>query len=138
MKFSINKNTLQKNLVEHSKVVPLRTTLPILSCAVFTIKKNSLTIKTSDLEQTIISESLVEDQKDGSVALPLSKLLEIVSVLPEESIRFSMNEDYLVEINNNQGTYKITGRSVEEFPETSDFQKKNNPHNKRRVVVGHY
>ena len=55
MKFSVNKNILQKHLTEHSKVVPLRTTLPVLSCAVFSVKEQKLTIKTSDLEQTIIS-----------------------------------------------------------------------------------
>ena len=39
MKFSIDKKTLQTLLTEHNKVVPLRTTLPILGCAFFEIKK---------------------------------------------------------------------------------------------------
>ena len=98
--------------------------MPILSCAVFSIIKNKLTIKTSDLEQTIVSESKISDERNGSVALPLNKLLEIVSALPDEKVRFSVNEDYLVEINNNQGTYKITGRSSDEFPETPAVNQK--------------
>ena len=32
MNFSIDKKELQEALIEHSKVVPIRSTLPILSC----------------------------------------------------------------------------------------------------------
>ena len=61
MNFSIQKNKLQKALNEHSKVVPIRTTLPILSCAEFLVTKNILTITTTDLDQTIISSIKIED-----------------------------------------------------------------------------
>ena len=124
MKFSINKNILQSTLQEHSKVIPIRTTLPILSCAVLTIKEKNLTIKTSDLEQTIVSKTEIEKGTPGDVALPLNKLLEIVSALPDEEVCFSMNEDLLVEINNTRGTYKITGRDHADFPETPKVNKK--------------
>ena len=42
MKFSINKNTLQTTLQLLSKAVPTRSTLPIISCALFTHKNNNL------------------------------------------------------------------------------------------------
>ena len=42
MNFSINKKELQEALVEHCKVVPIRSTLPILSCALFSLNKNGL------------------------------------------------------------------------------------------------
>ena len=124
MKFSINKKNLYNSLIEHNKVVPLRTTLPILSCVVLIVKKESLTLKSSDLEQTIISNQKIKTEKEGSVALPISKLLEIVSVLKDETIKFSCNEDFLVEINSNQGVYKITGKTSEDFPETPSPQVK--------------
>lgn len=119
MNFSINKNTLQNLLIEHHKVVPIRTTLPVLSTAFLNIKKNILTIKTTDLEQTITSETEIEDEKEGSACIPMGKLHEIVSAMPDDKISFSINEDFLVELNNKQGAYKITGRSPEEFPEDS-------------------
>jgi len=119
LKFSIDKNTIQNLLVEHHKVIPVRTTLPILSTAFLKIKKNILTIKTTDLEQTIVSETTIKEEQNGSVCIPMGKLHEIVLAMPEDKINFSVNEDFLVEINNKQGTYKITGRSTEEFPEES-------------------
>ena len=54
----------------------------------------------------------------------MSKLTEIVSALNNEEIKIAVNEDLLVEINSNQGTYKITGRNTEEFPESAETQTK--------------
>ena len=117
MKFSIQKESLLNLLTEHNKVVPLRTTLPILSCAFVEVEKNNLLIKTTNLDQTIISTTKIKDEEKGTVAIPMNKLLEIVSALPNEEIKIISNEDFLIEINSNQGTYKITGKSSEEFPE---------------------
>ena len=117
MKFSINKNQLQNLLLEHQKVVPLRTTLPVLSCAFFSVSEKKLTIKTTDLEQTIVSKTNITNEENGSVCVLMSKLTEIVSALNNEEIKITVNEDLLVEINSNQGTYKITGRNTEEFRE---------------------
>ncbi len=103
--------------MEHQKVVPIRTTLPVLSCVFLKISKQTLTIKTTDLEQSIVSNTPVKDEKEGLFCAPMSKLCEIVSALPNEEIRITTNEDFLLEINSNQGVYKITGRDPEEFPE---------------------
>ena len=124
MNFSINKNKLQELLLEHQKVVPLRTTLPVLSCAFLSVSEKTLTVKTTDLEQTIISKTEIEKEESGSVCVLMSKLSEIVSALPNEEIKINVNEDLLLEINSNQGTYKITGRSSDEFPESPAPQTK--------------
>ena len=123
MKFSIQKNTLQKLLNEHNKVIPIRTTLPVLSCALFEIKKNMLLIRTTDLYQTIISSTTIKDESTGSIAIPMYKLNEIIQALPEGEIKINTNEDFLIEISNNQGSYKITGRDSQEFPEKTETTK---------------
>jgi len=124
LNFSINKKNLYEALVEHNKVVPMRTTLPVLSCVVFVVKKNNLILKTSDLEQTIISNQKIEVGEEGSIAIPISKLLEIVSILKDEGLKFSANKEGLIEINSSQGVYKITGKNPEDFPETPSPQTK--------------
>ena len=70
-------------MVEHCKVVPIRSTLPILSCSLFSLNKNGLKIKTTDLEQTIISQQKTKGDEKGSFAVPISKLLEIVTALTD-------------------------------------------------------
>ena len=126
MKFLINKDKLQKLLLEHQKVVPIRTTLPVLASAYFKTEKSSLIIKTTDLEQTIISKTKVKVEKEGSVCIPMLKLCEIVTALPNEEIKTSVNEDLLIEINSIQGTYKITGRDANEFPENPPVSQEEN------------
>ena len=111
-------------MIEHNKVVPIRTTLPVLSNAFFSIKENTLLIKTTNLDQTIISTTSIKDEEGGSVAVPMNKLLEIVSALPNEEIKIVTNEDFLIEINSKQGTYKITGRGADEFPEKDKTETK--------------
>ena len=119
MNFSIQKNKLQKALNEHSKVVPIRTTLPILSCAEFLVTKNILTITTTDLDQTIISSIEIDDEQDGKVAIPMIKLVDIITALQDEKIKITSTEDNVVEINSHQGVYRITGKNAEDFPETT-------------------
>ena len=126
MNFSINKDNLQNLLAEHQKVVPIRTTLPVLSCAYFEVKNNKLIIKTTDLEQTIVSINKIKNEGEGQVCIPMIKLCEIVVALPNEEIKITTNEDHLIEINSNQGTFKITGREASEFPETTEGEKEDN------------
>jgi len=116
--FSIDKKELQEALVEHCKVVPIRSTLPILNCALFSLHETGIRIKTTDLEQTIISQQKSTGDQEGSFAVPINKLLEIVTALTDKEITFSINEDFLIEINSKQGVYKITGKTPEDFPET--------------------
>ena len=123
MNFSIDKKELQEALIEHCKVVPIRSTLPILSCALFSLHKTGLRIKTTDLEQTIISQQKIKGDTEGSFAAPINKLLEIVTALTDKEISFLTNEDFLIEISNTQGTYKITGRDSQEFPEKTETTK---------------
>tara|TARA_Y100000590_G_scaffold163159_1_gene187025 strand:- start:2992 stop:4107 length:1116 start_codon:yes stop_codon:yes gene_type:complete len=126
LKFSIQKQDLQKTLTEHLKVVPLRTTLPVLTCALFEVKKQTLKIKTTDLDQTIISKLNITNGEEGSVAIPIGKLTEIINAMPNEETRFEITEENLVEINNNQGAYKITGRNKDEFPEKNEEETQQN------------
>ena len=116
MKFNTTKNNLLKALIEASKVVPTRTTLPILSCALFEAKNEEVSIKTTDLEQTIIIKTEAKVLEPGTTAVPINKLIEIVSALKDTTVDFESKETE-VKINSDNGVYKITGRDFTEYPE---------------------
>ena len=116
MKFSIKRSTLLNALQLLSKAIPTRSTLPIISCALFTQKSEKLNIRTTDLEISISIDCDVENFTEGSVAIPLNKLLEITSAMSEEKIDFSISDIGKVNINCQQGQYTIMGQSHEEFP----------------------
>ena len=116
MKFTINKISLLKTLQPLSKAIPIRSTLPILGCALFTQKNNKLNIRTTDLEISISIDCVVENGEDGSIAIPLNKLLEITSAIPEGNIDFLISDIGKVNIECKQGQYTIMGQPHEEFP----------------------
>jgi len=116
MKFNTTKNNLIKALLENSKVVPARTTLPILSCVLIEAKNNKLTTKTTDLEQTMLVEVEGKIIEEGSAAVPIGKFIEIVSALKETTVEVETKEQEM-EINSDNGIYKITGKDFAEYPD---------------------
>ena len=89
MKFTVNKNTLQDSLIHISKVVPTRSTMPILSCALFSVSSNRLIIKATNLDTYISSEIEISSGEDGSLCIPVMKLNEILSALPDCDVNFN-------------------------------------------------
>ena len=118
MKFSTTKEALFSALNETNKVIPIRTTLPVLSCVLLKAEKEELTIIATDLEQTIVSKIKTKTTQEGQIALPNHRFLEIVAALPSGEITIEAKEDLEVEINSIHGTYKIIGKEPTEYPET--------------------
>ena len=79
MKNSTSKSELQRALQKLSKATPTRSTIPILSCVLIESTEEGTTLRSTDLEITIITsiESSIEDP--GSAAIPLQPLSEITS-----------------------------------------------------------
>ena len=116
MKFSIERKSLLNILQLLSKAVPTRSTLPIIGCALFTQKNKNLIMRTTNLETSIQIEHNVENEEEGSIAIPLNKLLEITNAMSEGLINFYVSDIGKVNIDSNQGQYTIMGKSQEEFP----------------------
>ena len=116
MKFSINKNRLLKRLQLLSKTIPSRSTLPIISSALFTTKDNQLSMRATDLEISINIKCEITDGEKGCIAIPLGKLLEITSAMPESNIDFNVSDIGKMNIFCNSGRYTIMGQSSDEFP----------------------
>jgi len=116
MKFTIDKNSLQDSLIHVSKIVPIRSTMPILNCALFSVASNTLLIKTTNLNTYISSEINLDSGEDGTTCIPVIKLTEILTAMPECKLNFSVSSNGKITINNNIGNYTIMSQSSEEFP----------------------
>ena len=116
MKFTLDKSALLKNLQLLSKAIPQRSTLPIISSALFIVKDEILSLRATDLEISISLKYKIEGGEDGCVAIPLGKLLEITSAMPEKNIDFSVSDIGKMNISCNSGRYTIMGQPSEEFP----------------------
>ena len=122
MKFSVFKKDLIEVLSFSSKAVPVRTTLPILSCAFFDIKKNIVNIRTTDLEVHVSSKIEGTSDFEGQICISINKVLEIASVLSDDRINFEILKTNKIKINSMHGEYSIMGNETSEFPSKPNIE----------------
>ena len=116
MKIKINRNILLETLQKLSKAAPTRSTIPILNSFLFLTETNSLQIRATDLEITLISTISAEIQETGSIAIPQKTLIDITSALPETEMIIEVEENNNIIIKTKEGNYNISGTSSEEYP----------------------
>ncbi len=116
MKISTSKTELQAALQKLSKAVPNRSTLPILSFALFQVDDENTIIRSTDLEITIVTKLPATIKETGSAAIPLQPLLEITNEINDDRITLSVNQQHKIELKTDNGIYDLMGKAPEEFP----------------------
>ena len=117
MYFEINNDVLLDSLKVLNRVVPTRSTLPILSSVLFSSDGEKLTLRASDLEVSLEASLPAKIKETFNIAVPISKILNICSSLKNETLTFDINNNK-IQIKSDYGEYNIMGQSSEEFPET--------------------
>lgn len=117
MKFIVSSSYLLKQLSAINGVITTNPVVPILENFLFEISDGNLTVTASDLQTSMITELQVEAKEDGSIAIPAKILLETLKNLPEQPVTFSIdNNTYSIEINSDNGRYKLAGENATDFP----------------------
>ncbi len=114
MKVSVKKEDLLKSLKKVQGISEKRTTMPILNNILFEAKEK-ITIKATNLDNSIISkcEGVIDEQ--GSICIPSKKFFEIVKNLPEDNINISKDEKNII-IKSGKSSFKLFSQPVEDFP----------------------
>ena len=117
MNFIVSSSYLLKNLNAINGVITSNPVVPILDNVLFEIENGNLLITASDLQTSVMVEIQVESKKDGSAAIPAKILIDTLKNLPEQPITFSIDdENYNIEINSDNGRYKLAGENATDFP----------------------
>jgi DNA polymerase-3 subunit beta len=83
----------------------------------FEISKKELTISASDLETAMTTRMAIEAKDEGTIAIPAKMLLDILKVLPDQPLTFTIDpKTFGIEIASDFGKYKLTGANGDEFP----------------------
>jgi len=122
MKFIVSSQTLLKNLQTLLGVVNTTNTLPILDNFLFQINKNSLKVTSSDLETTMSTVIEIESDSSGEIAVPAKLLVEALKNFAEQPLTFSTQKESVLEINANDGKYRISFVPAEEFPKPIEIK----------------
>ena len=117
MKFIVSSSALLKQLAAINGVITTNPVVPILENFLFEIEEGQLTVTASDLQTSMITSLEVEAKESGSIAVPAKILLDTLKNLPEQPVTFSIDkETYSVEINSDNGRYKLAGENATDFP----------------------
>lgn len=97
-------------------IIPVKTSLQILSNFKIDFFREYISITATDLDHSIIASSPASSDIEASINVNARKILEIVRELPEGDISLSIDENVLI-IDNKKGfSCKIAGIGTEDFP----------------------
>lgn len=119
MKFTIPSKTLLTHLSAVSKVISSKNTIAILDNFLFTLKENVLIVTGTDQENTITARmELVEAEGEGSFAVNVKRMLELLKELPDQGLVFEVNDsNYEIHLQYLNGDYKFVGIDGNEYPQ---------------------
>jgi DNA polymerase-3 subunit beta len=117
MKFIVSSAALLKQLQSINGVITTNPVVPILENFLFEIEDGVLTVTASDLQTTMVTAMGVEAKESGKIAVPARILIDTLRNLPEQPVTVSIDNDtYTVEINSDNGRYKVAGENATDFP----------------------
>jgi DNA polymerase-3 subunit beta len=116
MKFVVTKNDLFQCLQRIIGVVPVKTTIPVLTNILFELEGQQLRLTGTDLEVSIITYLNVRGEQDGTAAFPAKRLFDIIRELPDLPLTLETDKSNRLLLATDKGTYKLAGESSDEYP----------------------
>lgn len=123
--FIVSSTELYSHLQQLNKVVPSKSTLPILGNFLFDIQNNELRLTATDTANTISTQLTLNNvEGNGSICIDAKKILEILKEFGEQPITFNINlENLIVEMVTQNGKFSLAGYNAEDFPQFPILQK---------------
>lgn len=116
MEFSTKKIDLLEELTAVQGVVERKITIPILAHVLLEADEGLLSLTTTDLELSLRTQCPARVKKTGAATVPAKKLLDLVRLLPDEEIRFRMQENFWVQVICERKSYRLVGLAKDNFP----------------------
>ena len=115
MKFQVNRDTFSEAVSFAVKLLPQRTTLPILSGVLIEATESGLTLSSFDYEVSAQTEITAEVEEAGKVLVSGRLLAEIASRLPNAPVKFSSDEGRIT-VACGTANFTLPGMPVDEYP----------------------
>jgi DNA polymerase III subunit beta len=116
MECVIAKNKIYDLIQKSYPIIPLKTSLQILSNFKISFSKSSVSLTATDLDHSIVVSAEAVSDGDAEITVNARKLFEIVRELPEGDIHFGVDVNVLI-IDSKKGfSCKLAGVGIEDFP----------------------
>lgn len=115
MKFQVNRDVFADAVSFAVKLLPQRTTLPILSGVLLRAEGSILTLSSFDYEVSAQTAITADIEEDGTVLVSGRLLAEIASRLPNAPVQFT-TEDGKIAVRCGTARFTLSSMPVEEYP----------------------
>lgn len=116
MKLTVKKGDILRELNLVQGVVERRSTIPILSNLLLETAGNRVQITATDLDVSLQCSCSATVAEEGALAVPAKKLFDIVRLLPESEIEFSLAQSEWMTVTCAKSTFKLAGLPKDNFP----------------------
>ena len=118
MKFTCEKNTIQKEISVAQEIISTRNALSILSNVLLIAENNTLTIKATDLKVGFETQIPADVAEEGSTTVFCDKFLGILRSLPDGDIEFTQDDNrLLIQPLFKKINFQLKSITGEKFPE---------------------
>jgi DNA polymerase-3 subunit beta len=115
MKFQVNRDVFSEAVSFAVKLLPQRTTLPILSGVLIEATDEGLTLSSFDYEVSAQTSIVADVEEPGRILVSGRLLADIASRLPSAPVEFSTNESRIT-VSCGTARFTLLSMPVEEYP----------------------
>lgn len=115
MKFQVNRDVFADAVSFAVKLLPQRTTLPILSGVLLRAEGDTLTLSSFDYEVSAQTSVTADIEEDGTVLVSGRLLADIASRLPNAPVQFTTEEGKIA-VRCGSARFTLSSMPVEEYP----------------------
>jgi DNA polymerase-3 subunit beta len=115
VRFQANRDVLSEAVSFAVKLLPQRTTLPILSGVLITSSDTGIVLSSFDYEVSAQTEIAADVEEPGTILVSGRLLAEIASKLPNAPVRFSTDESR-ISVTCGSASFTLLSMPVEEYP----------------------
>ena len=117
MEFIVSSAELLKGVMNVSKAIPAKTSLPILENFLFVAGEGRLEMTASDQELTLRTSIPVDVKESGSIAVPARQLTDLLKALPDQPLTIKTKGEGSFECIWNNGNSSLPYFPAADYPE---------------------
>ena len=115
MRFSVNRDVFSEAVSFAVKLLPQRTTLPILSGVLIDAREDGLVLSSFDYEVSSQTQIQADVEEAGTVLVSGRLLADIANRLPNAPVQFSTDENRIL-VSCGSANFTLLSMPVEEYP----------------------
>lgn len=122
MELVVSSAELLKGVLNVSKAIPAKTSLPILENFLFVVADGKLDITASDQELTLLTSLPVDVKEEGNIAVPARQIIDLLKALPDQPLTLKTKGEGSFECIWNNGNSSLPYFPAADYPEIKGVQ----------------